>query len=202
MGRLLMPRQPKNGGRKCGAALHNGSGLTCKHPAGYRTNHIGWGKCIYHGGASQSLTIAANREQAASLARLFGGAIDIRPEQALAQEVCRTAGHVEWLSERVSELADGSEEITDLKRLGIEAGALLQIYQQERKHLVQAAEAACRIGIDERTVKLAELQGTMVAQAFQLLIEGLQLTPEQKLGAPALVRRALMQATSLELGTG
>lgn len=36
---------------KCGAKTRNGS--KCKHPAGYRTDHVGSGKCYLHGGASK-----------------------------------------------------------------------------------------------------------------------------------------------------
>ncbi|WP_151721052.1 HGGxSTG domain-containing protein [Acinetobacter ursingii] len=36
---------------KCGAKTRTGS--KCKHPAGYRTDHVGKGKCYLHGGASK-----------------------------------------------------------------------------------------------------------------------------------------------------
>src|SRR5689334_11708073 len=48
------PPLPATTGKKCGAKLRGketkDSGRTCVKPAGYGTQHLGYGKCKFHGG--------------------------------------------------------------------------------------------------------------------------------------------------------
>jgi hypothetical protein len=47
-----MARRKDSEGKKCGARLRNKPGRRCRNPAGFRSNHVGEGKCWLHGGAT------------------------------------------------------------------------------------------------------------------------------------------------------
>ncbi|MFE9099876.1 hypothetical protein [Actinomadura geliboluensis] len=68
---------------------------------------------------------------------------------------------------------------------------LVQLEQQERDRVVKYAEAAHRMGIAERQIQLAEQQGALLAGAIRKILDGLNLTPEQKKTVPQLVPSVL-----------
>jgi hypothetical protein len=45
------PADPTRGGTKCGAKRERGPGH-CTNKAGYKTDHVGQGRCYLHGGAT------------------------------------------------------------------------------------------------------------------------------------------------------
>jgi hypothetical protein len=146
------------------------------------------------------------------LADTYGLPVETTPEQAILDEVHRTAGHVAWLEQQVHALTRGELVwgITKVKEGGDDAGvteeavphALLRLYQEERKHLVTVCAAALRAGIEERRVKLAEQQGALVAQVIRAVLADLELTPQQQARVPVVVParlRELLTASSAAL---
>ena len=92
---------------KCGYRRADGS--TCKNPAGFSTDHLGYGMCKRHGGTSANhrkhalkLLAADQAERARVAVATLGLARDVGPLEALIEEVQRTAGHVEWLGGRLA----------------------------------------------------------------------------------------------------
>jgi hypothetical protein len=165
------------------------SGERCRnrHPAGGKA-------CGFHGGnAKQSKAAAASRiaeQKARALVTTYGLPVDIAPDQAILDEVHRTAGHVAWLEQQVHALTEGELVwgTTRVKEGGDDRGiteeavpnALLRLYNEERDRLVRVCTAALKAGIEERQVKLAEQQGSMVAQAIKGILADLRLTAEQR----------------------
>ncbi|MGW1744586.1 hypothetical protein ACWCRD_03000 [Streptomyces sp. NPDC002092] len=176
--------------------------------------------CQKHGGkAPQSLRAAARRiteEKAAALVATYGLKIETTATDALLDEVKWTAGHVQWLRERVQEIeseavGDGTDRehplvwgITREKSGGEDRGTTeeaapnvwLRLYQQERAHLVKVCEAAIRAGIEERRVRLAESQGALVAEVIRKILGDLQLTPDQQALVSQVVPRHLRALAS------
>lgn len=176
--------------------------------------------CQKHGGrAPQNLKAAARRiteEKAAALVATYGLKIETTATDALLDEVKWTAGHVQWLRERVQEieseaLAGGADRehplvwgITREKSGGEDRGTTeeaapnvwLRLYQQERAHLVKVCEAAIRAGIEERRVRLAESQGALVAEVIRKILGDLQLTPGQQALVSQVVPRHLRALAS------
>ena len=136
----------------------------------------------------------------------YGRPIETTATQALLNEVCRTAGHVEYLAQKVSELEDheliwGTTRIKEGGQDGgttqeAEAHMWLKLYQQERDRLVRVCDVAIRCGIEERYVKLAEAQGEMVAAAIKAILGDLGLTPEQQKAALKVVPLHLRQLSA------
>lgn len=118
----------------------------------------------------------------------------VSPADALLEEVHRTAGHVEWLAQKVRELDTGGEgagehalvwgttKVVD-KGSGESPGVdtteesrpsvWYTLYAQERDRLVKVCEAALRAGVEERRVRLAESQGQLVGGLVQRVLGAL-----------------------------
>jgi hypothetical protein len=208
-------------------AAHITGGTTDQHRAGERCLNRripGGAVCEFHGGASPNARKAAQDRLAEQAARkimeTYGGKIEISATQALYDEVCWTAGHVQWLRERVQAIqaahadsfedpdgtvrGDGSRHplvwgITKIKEGGEDAGITeeaapsvwLQLYWKERDHLVKVSTAAVKAGLDERMVRLAENQGRLVAEMLRAILGDLELTEEQHARALEVVPRHL-----------
>lgn len=177
----------------CAAQLPNKpQGVTCKQPAGYRTPHLGTGRCYRHGGSTPSHVKSGQIELARRECDRLGIPIEIDPTEALLREVWETAGNVEFYRMLVQQLPTHPEddEITgytdDMKPIykrgepgiygrtyhqsGIPTGEskrhiLVQMYEDERKHLVDVASAAVRLGIEKRRVDLEENRAIEVFRA-------------------------------------
>lgn len=149
--------------------------------------------CSMHGGnAKQVRAKAAKRtaeKKVKALVATYGLPVEITPEQAILDEVHRTAGHVAWLEQQVHALTEGELvwNTTRVKEGGDDRGvteeaqphALLKLYNEERDRLVRVCTAALKAGIEERRVKLAERDGALVAEVIRAILEDLKLTSAQ-----------------------
>jgi hypothetical protein len=169
------------------------------------------GRCKYHGGASPNHQVAAEKQMAEQRMRTYGSPIDVEPHVALLEEVRRTAGHVAWLSEVVSDLlhdGDGySESIDDdgkrtlrpktgLKQMDMggkfeKPSVWVELYQEERRMLARVCKMALDVGVAERQVRVAEVQGELLASTIRAILGDLGLSKEQQREAPGVVRRHL-----------
>jgi len=170
--------------------------------------------CVKHGGKAGQVRAAATRrlqEQAAELAvATYGLPLDVSPTDALLDEVKWTAGHVAWLRARVQEMETDAPSWGKTKREdhgatefpGINQTesavppVLLDLYQRERKHLVDVCRAALAAGVEERRVRLAESQGQLLAQVIKSILGDLDLTPEQSAKVSEIVPRHLRAIAS------
>lgn len=97
---------------KCGALT--GSGNPCRNAKGSRTDHPGYGNCVKHGGNTEAGIKSAMREMGRDLARRFKADVPfggdrrdpaiatLTPEQAMLEEVRRSAAFVRFLEERIA----------------------------------------------------------------------------------------------------
>ena len=177
----------------CGAQRANQpEGVTCTQVAGWGTDHVGVGRCKRHGGSTPTHERAAKMELARRECDRLGIPIEVDPTEALLHEVWETAGNVEFYRMLVQQLPTHPEddEITgytdDMKPIykrgepGIygrtyhvssaptgeaKRHILVQMYDDERKHLVEVAGAAIRLGIEKRRVDLEENRAVEVFRA-------------------------------------
>lgn len=197
---------PGHGKPRCGADAR--SGEPCRRGAGHGTDHPGVGRCKFHGGSTPSHRQAAQREIAVREVATLGLSREIDPRAALLEEVHRTAGAVDWLRVQVAQLApeDVVWGTTEAKRStgkdgdsitqGAAVNVWVQLYQDERRHLVAVSKAAIAAGIEERRVQLAEQQGTLLAGAIRAILGDLNLTAEQQAMVPTVVPARLRELTA------
>lgn len=176
---------------------HITGGTTQQHRAGERCRNKaipGGSVCGVHGGSTRHVKRAAEKRVAIQKVRVlvetYGLPVEIAPDQAILDEVHRTAGHVAWLEQQIRALAPEALiwGVTRVKEGGDDRGTteeaathgMLKLYQQERAHLVKVCAEALRAGIEERRVKLAERDGALVAQAIRAILADLQLTAAQQ----------------------
>lgn len=111
---------------RCGA--RTGSGGSCRSRKGSRTDHPGYGNCSMHGGNTDAGIKSAMREMGRDLSKKFkaehsrfGGnrhdpsIATLTPEQALLEEVRRSAAFVRFLEERIGQwnLSSAQEDFVE-----------------------------------------------------------------------------------------
>lgn len=173
-----------------------------------------------HGGRRSNVQAAAQqrieRARAEGAVATFGLARDVDPFVALKEEIARTAGHVQWLQQIISEmepidlvwgmtseettqgdmtLPKGFSQETSSASVKNEAGlnTWLRLYQDERKHLVQVCAVAIKCGLAQREVELLESQGKLIADFVRSFIDDPELAFE------ADMRQLMRQVASRHL---
>lgn len=163
--------------------------------------------CKWHGAGAPQVRAAAERRIAHEVAEravaTLGLRRDIGPEEALLEELQWTAGHVAWLRQRVQELdpealAWGVTEEKDVgsgEHPGLDTTSAAvpsvwwELYRAERKHLLAVIHEANTARIDERRIRLAEQQGSLVAEVIRRSFDGV-LEALQRLGLAAVLAEA------------
>jgi hypothetical protein len=163
---------------------------TCQKTAGWGTDHPGIGRCRLHGGAAPSHSKNAQVVVAKEAVETYGLPREIDPQEALIEELARTAGHVGWLGQKVKEL----EEPEMYGPVGAETypraepHVWIRLYQEERKHLANVASTCIKAGIEERRVQIAESQGLLLARVIDAVLKELKVPPDK---ARPILRRHL-----------
>lgn len=178
--------------KMCGGKKRQGEG-TCKLTAGYGTSHLGYGKCKFHFGSTQSNVKHAARLKIADELdelRTMGEEIPIEPTAALASVMNRSAGKIAWLELKIATLRD--DELTQFTGSGEKPGVWLQMHADESERLAKFAKMALDAGVNERAVTLVEEQGRLINMLLHNVVNALELTPEQQERAPGIVRQQLL----------
>ena len=132
----------------------------------------------------------------------YGLPREVEPEEALREEIWRTAGAVDFLQERVRELQPEALTWGDVARKHVDGeggwsetkeaarpSIWVILYQQERRHLVDVCRVAIAAGLAEREVKLAEEQGRLIAKVMKGVLA--ELGVDQHPDVASVVRRHL-----------
>lgn len=76
----------------------------------------------------------------------------------------------------------------------------VELYAEERKHLVEVCGAALKAGVEERQVQLAEAQGQLIEGFIRAVLADLHLTSAQEALVPVVVPRRLREIIRGEAG--
>lgn len=197
-----MPRTPNRTSDKCGAKRKGKKG-TCGNVAGYRTSHPGIGHCYECGGATPAGEVYAERIAAKRHLEEFGREVDIEPHQALLWAIRISAGEVEAAEERVraleeNELLETPEEsvdrpakgeygleedsirVSETKKLQRKLNEWIRIRNEAMDRMVRYSSAALKSGLEERLVRIAEVQGKLMAEAVQGILKDLGVLDHPK----------------------
>lgn len=208
---------PWRKGIKCGARTRtkneDGTDKYCKNTAGLGTDHLGYGRCKYHGGCAPGPMIAAAKEEAVEeVKRLMGPALEVDPMDALLWCVRIAAGEVAYATAKISELEeqdligrpetettregyfDGEQQSSvELKKAPHDLNVWVKVRHASMDRLARYSKSALDAGIAEREIALAEAVGDQLADAIRNILDGLGLNMEQEKRAPVLVRNALIE---------
>lgn len=190
---------PSEGGKRCGGHRHDpppGGRTHCGNWAGYKTDHVGTGRCFKHSGSTRNGRKAAERAKAEEAVVVFGLPLDIEPHEALSLELARSAGHCAWLQELIASFEDKDQ----LKQFTLDKGIMwekpavwVELYERERKHFTEVAKACVQCGLMERMVRVQETHMEILARVVRgaLADPAWGLTEEQRALGPQVMRRHL-----------
>lgn len=169
----------------CGAKTRKGT--LCQMPAGHRTDHPGVGTCFYHGGRMKSHRVYGVKKQAI---KFMGAPKDINPLDAIIWCIRITAGEVEWLSIKISEV---DEDLwIEHTPLGKQMHVLQRTRADAQDRLVRYSSQAISLGLAERSIRLAEQFGATIARLLESVAGELNLNATQQKQWPQIVRKNLI----------
>jgi hypothetical protein len=195
---------------RCGARTR--AGAQCRGMAVTGTT-----VCRMHGGAAPQVLAAVERRRAdgqrreamLEWGRTYG---EIAPHEdpavVMAEQIQRSRGHVAWLLERVQETEadalvwgltsrverEGGEFPGVDTTYAAETDGWLRLYSEERDRLVRMVAVAARMGVDERLVRIAEVQTEILYAAVAKAFAAAELTAEQQRRAFVALGAALRTA--------
>lgn len=150
--------------------------------------------CATHGGrAAQARAAAAKRRTEAEVKErvaAFGIPRDADPRDALAEEVARTLGAIDWLGSELRALAP-AQVFTLLGEHPYLVG-----WRWERTHLRQLCRDVVGLGIADRGSRVAEQVGGLLVQVLDRLLDDLELSEVQRARLVEVVPAALRQIGS------
>lgn len=191
----------------CGFPKPNGQ--PCKRKAGAGTKHLGHGHCSFHLGNSKNHEIAAAKEMVAEEAVAHGLATteQIHPHDVVEQLVWLSWSHVKFCQGKVAALGATDyiqRPLQEQMTHGPGGSAVEDLKGQEQLHIwirtlqnamdraFKMSEAAIKLGVEERKVRLVETLVMELGQALRAVFAGLNLTTEQRALAPSLMRQHLL----------
>jgi len=151
----------KRNGPFCGGKLRHREG-TCAQPAGKGTDHVGYGRCSWHGGCAPSGRInALNQQAAAELARL-----DVPPvEDPLTQLAAVTAQVLAWKDSWAAKI-NALDTLRYETENGEQLRAEIAVWERALDRCERFLTAMARLNIDERLAKITETRATTIIAVF------------------------------------
>lgn len=164
---------------KCGAKLRNkelkelGIERYCNKTQGMGTNHLGEGRCKWHGGSTPTHAVGAVRtkmkKELVSLSERLGEPEPLGPPEVEAfQLASKMKAWSLALEEKLGEL-NGILEVTD--KAGVEhVRALIEIVERAWERYQGALEFMMKYDLRKRVIELEEHQAGLVGAAFMAII--------------------------------
>ena len=170
----------------CGAKKRDGSGDPCRRPAGWGTDHLGFGACKLHGGSTPNGGRHAITLEAARHVEAWGGRLDVNPAEALLELVQTKAAEVAYWNWRVGGLSDderagllvaesqygeGPQGPVDTVTRKVAPHVFVVMLHKAQDQLASFSAAALRAGVDEALVRLATVQASAVVDLVRTAVE-------------------------------
>ncbi len=178
-------------GTKCGAQRPNQPpGTSCENAAGQGTDHVGIGRCKFHGGSTPTHERGAQLEIARRECATLGIPIEIDPGDALIRAVWEAEGNLAFYRSYVQGLDDVTT--TEFGPAGARkevAHPVVALYHEAERWRAQVSTAALRAGVEERRLRLAQNDSRMLFSGVVKAIEAAKLTTDQA----EVFRRALAE---------
>jgi hypothetical protein len=169
----------KRDGPKCGGKLHGRDG-TCQLPAGWGTDHKGYGKCRKHLGNSPTVAKAAHEahvkaEVTRELARL-----DIPPVEDPLSELARVCGQVlAWKDAMAGKVSALTSLRYENEAGGEQLRAEVALWERALDRCERFLTAMARLNIDDRLARISEARAELIITVFTAALERAGIEGEQ-----------------------
>ena len=181
----------RHAGRKlCGSKKRQGEG-TCTQPAGWGTDHAGWGNCKLHGGSMPNNRTAATEQQARDELAILGAGPVTDPLTELANITGEVVAWKNAMATKVNELTSLRYESSGQGGGGEQLRGEVALWERALDRCEKFLSAMARLNIDERLARVTERQTEMVAAALSSVLAEMGLPADQQREALGRVARHL-----------
>lgn len=154
--------------KTCGAIARTGK--PCRRPAGWGTDHVGYGCCKLHLGSTKKHSRGAAREEALTFARgVLGQELDVDPLEGVLMAVRLSYGIVDHWRHRLQN--QNGDPVTDDTR---------DQYARAVMDYTRICKLAIDAGVAERQIKIMERMAEQLSMLFEDLVAAAQATVVQR----------------------
>jgi hypothetical protein len=184
----------KRGGPKCGGKLHGQAG-TCQLPAGWGTDHKGYGRCRKHLGNSPTVARAAERERVEHEVRAELARLDVVPVDNPLEELQKLAGRVLAWEKVIGGLVNGLSAIRyESEHGGEQLRAEVALLERAMDRCERVLVAMARLNVDERLVRVSEKQAAQVVDVLKGALDDLGIDRNEEEVRTVMARRLRLAA--------
>ena len=185
-----MTEQQPNGRPRCGAKARHGG--PCRRYSGAGTDHLGFGRCSNHGGATPAHRIHGAKELAKAEAARLGAEAPITAAEGLEWAIRLIGGEVRFLQAKVAEIEDGQVERDQLHPLAQALGGAAE-------RLARVTKLGVDANLDSRRLELDALVLDRLGSAVSAAIEDAALDEDSRARLDAALRVRLGELSDDDL---
>lgn len=179
-----------NGHAACGAK--NRKGQLCKQRAGQGTDHIGYGRCKYHGGSTPTQRKAVEGQIIeARVQQLFGQTYDAKPVDNPLEVYAEFTGRVMAWMQALDGLVHNLESPRYASMTGEQIRGEVQLFERAMDRCNTVLATYAKLNIDERLSRITEAQQLMVLQALEAGLAAVDVTGARAVEARKAAARRL-----------
>ena len=176
-------------GPKCGGKRHGRDG-TCELPAGWGTEHKGYGRCRKHLGNTPNVARAAERERVEHEARQELAHLDVEPVDNPLEELQKLAGRVLAWEKAIGEMVNGLSAIRyESEHGGEQLRAEVGLLERAMDRCERVLVAMARLNIDERLAKVTARQASLVNDVLKGALDDLGIDRSEEEVRKVMARR-------------
>lgn len=111
----------------------------------------------------------------------------LEPEEALLEEIHRTAGEIAWLDSVLAKASSDADLID-----GGPLHAYVLMWQRQRVHYAAVARAGVTLGVVERAAEKLRVHAEIIVKMMNAALEASDLPDDQKLAVRSNLRREML----------
>jgi len=182
----------------CGAKRRQGDGAECKLRAGQGTDHLGVGRCKYHGGSTRNQRKAVEAQVIEAKARtMFGRAFDDTPVGNPLDVFAELAGTVRgWMRTMQALVEDLGRPGYSSETTGEQIRAEVQLFERAMDRANTVLSTYAKLNIDDRLARISEAQAFTVLQAIESALAAAGVTGSRAIEAKQAAAKRLRVATA------